>query len=50
MYLGDIYTNIEGIYAGFIKKKYVRAYRCPTKKNWKAQNWNQSVINANTFI
>ena len=46
----DIYTNIEEMYAQFIKQKSVRTYRCPTKKNWKAQNWNQSVINAYTFI
>ena len=46
----DIYTNIEKMYAQFIKQKSIRTYRCPTKKSWKAQNWNQSVVNAYTFI
>ena len=46
----DIYTNIENMYAKFIESKSVRTYRCPTKKNWKAQNWNKSIINSYAFI
>lgn len=46
----DIYTNVEKMYAKFIESKSVRTYRCPTKKNWKAQNWNGSAIDFYSFI
>lgn len=46
----DIYTNIENIYAKFIETKSVRTYRCPVKKNWKAQNWNKSKMEAYSFL
>ena len=40
----DIFTNFEKIYAKFIANKSVRTYRCPTKKSWKSQNWNEKSI------
>lgn len=46
----DQYTNIEKMYAKFIEKKSVRTYRCPTVKNWKAQNWNKSTVDQYSFI
>ena len=46
----DIYTNMEIMYAKFIESKSVRTYRCPTKKKWKAQNWNGSIIDLYSFI
>jgi len=46
----DIFTNIEKMYAKFIESKSVRTYRCPTKKNWKSQNWNGSVVELYSFL
>ncbi len=46
----NIFTNIEKMYAKFIENKSVRTYRCPTKKSWKAQNWNQEIVNQYSFI
>jgi transposase-like protein len=46
----DIYSNIEKMYESFILKKSVRTYRCPTKRNWKAQNWNSDVIDNYSYI
>ncbi len=40
----DIFTNIEKMYAKFIENKSVRTYRCPTKRNWKSQNWNGAAV------
>ena len=36
----DIFTNIEKFYKDFILTNSRRTYRCPTKRNWKANNWN----------
>ena len=36
----DMFTNIEKLYEQFILNYSVRTYRCPTKKQWKSQNWN----------
>ena len=49
-YTWDIYSNIEKIYAEFIKHHSRRTYRCPTVKEFKAQNWNQDVVAQYTFL
>ncbi len=36
----DMFTNIEKLYKDFILNHSVRTYRCPTKEQWKSQNWN----------
>lgn len=36
----DRYVNTEKLYSEFIKTYSVRTYRCPTKREWKSQNWN----------
>ena len=46
----DIFTNVEKMYAKFIENKSVRTYRCPTKKSWKAQNWNGASIEQYSFL
>lgn len=46
----DAFTNIEKMYEKFIKTKSVRTYRCPISKTWKAQNWNQHVMNSFSYI
>lgn len=46
----DLYTNLEKVYERFINNHSERTYRCPVKRNVKAQNWNQSVIFNNAFI
>ncbi|MFQ3578885.1 MAG: IS1595 family transposase [Bacteroidales bacterium] len=46
----DVYTNIERIYEKFIATKSVRTYRCPTKRTWKAQNWNSGNVVQYSFL
>jgi len=46
----DVFTNIEKMYAKFIENKSVRTYRCPTKRNWKSQNWNGVVVEQYSFL
>lgn len=46
----DAFTNIEKMYAKFIENKSVRTYRCPTKRNWKSQNWNGAVVEQYSFL
>ena len=46
----DIFTNIEKVYAKFIESRSVRTYRCPTKKNWKSQNWNGTAVEHYSFL
>lgn len=46
----DIYSNIEKIYANFIKNHSVRTYRCPQVEKFKAQSWNKSVITEYAFF
>ena len=46
----NIFTNMEKIYQRFIEKYSVRTYRCPVKKKWKANNWNQIVAMEFAYI
>jgi len=46
----DLYSNIEKVYANFIKNHSVRTYRCPQTERFKAQGWNQSVITEYAFL
>lgn len=49
-FVWDKFTNIEGFYKRFIQNKSVRTYRCPTKREWKAQNWNGTIMQEFSFI
>ena len=46
----DVFTNIEKMYASFIKTKSKRTYRCPVMKSWKSQYWNEAVITTTSYI
>lgn len=46
----DMYTNIECLYKKFILEHSKRTYRCPTKQNWKSQNWNYSKAESGIYI
>lgn len=46
----DVYSNIESIYEIFIKNHSFRTYRCPVKKHFKAENWNNKVITNMPYI
>ena len=46
----DLYTNIEKLYKEFVLNYSRRTYRCPTKKEWKAQNWNFENATAGEFL
>jgi len=39
----DLFTNFEEHYKTFIQTYSERTYRCPVKRSWKSQNWNNSV-------
>lgn len=39
----NTFTNFERQYKKFINTYSVRTYRCPTKREWKSQNWNNDV-------
>jgi len=49
-YTWDLYSNIEKVYESFIKNHSVRTYRCPQSEKFKAQGWNQHVINQYSFL
>ena len=46
----DMFTNIENLYKEFILNYSVRTYRCPTKKQWKSQNWNYENAKLGIYI
>lgn len=46
----DMYTNIEKLYKEFVLNYSRRTYRCPTKKEWKAQNWNFENATTGQFL
>ena len=46
----NTFTNIEAMYKKFIKEYSVRTYRCPTKRNWKNQQWNDDMIAAMSYV
>jgi len=49
-YVWDLFSNIEKVYENFILAHSVRTYRCPQPIKFKAQNWNQQVVNPYAFI
>jgi len=46
----DTFTNIERLYAEFIKNHSQLIYKAPTKRKWKAQLWNISIANLGNFL
>jgi hypothetical protein len=40
----DLFTNFERQYKDFIQTYSERTYRCPVRRTWKAQNWNNDKI------
>lgn len=49
-YSWNLFSNIEKVYANFIRNHSVRTYRCPQLEKFKAQNWNQKVVFENSFL
>ncbi len=46
----DMYSNIETLYKEFLLSHSRRTYRCPTKQNRKAENWNFENAKKGVFI
>jgi transposase-like protein len=46
----DLYSNIEKVYEVFIRNHSKRTYRCPQSEKYKAQNWNQEVLQLYSFL
>lgn len=46
----NTFINIESMYKKFIEEYSVRTYRCPTKRKWKNQPWNDDMITAMSYV
>ena len=46
----NTFINMEPMYKKFIEEYSVRTYRCPTKRKWKNQQWNDEMITAMSYV
>ncbi len=46
----NTFINMESMYKKFIEEYSVRTYRCPTKRKWKNQPWNDDMIAAMSYV
>lgn len=49
-YTWDLFSNVEKVYANFIKNHSARTYRCPQTEKFKAQGWNQDIVLKYSFL